>query len=79
MRLIACLIEVSVHYGAVYRILYEHGDAESFCFGCSTSSQAHVGIAGALWGRQKGQWLWSIFFPGHRPSALSSAHEKKMP
>lgn len=50
MRLIACLIEVSVHYGAAYRIFYQHRDAESYCFGGSVSSQAHVGTAGALLG-----------------------------
>ena len=59
MRLIACLIEVTAHYGAVYCKLYEHQDAESYCFGRSASSQAHVGIAGALWGGQEGQWLQS--------------------
>lgn len=59
MRLIACLIEVTAHYRAVYCKLYEHQDAESYCFGRSASSRAHVGITGALWGGREGQQLRS--------------------
>lgn len=67
MRLIACLIEVTAHYRAVYCKLYEHQDAESYCFGRSASSRAHVGITGALWGGREGQRLRSS---GSAPASL---------
>lgn len=92
MRLIACLIEVTVHYGAVYRILYEHREGGELLLGTQRElsgpprrrgSTLRVGKAGGRKGSGCGSApapraasSSSAAFPGHPPPNPSSIPEK---